>query len=111
MTRRPVDVAPLLGEQVHAADEEGEVRVGPSRDGAPVRPESRPAGAVEGDDHELRGAAPARSGRRRRGTKRDERRRRRPGWCAAGLDLADGDECRTEEGGEGEREAHAPIVR
>src|SRR5205823_12518598 len=63
--RRVVEVAVRPVDQVDAADEEREARVGPARDRAPVAPEPRPARAVEGDDDEPRRAARPR--RRREG--------------------------------------------
>src|SRR5205823_1785582 len=66
VARRPVEVAPAPVEQVDAADEEREVRVGLARDRAPVLPQPRPARAVERDDDELRRPATA----RRRGARR-----------------------------------------
>jgi len=45
MPRGPVEQAPLLGKQVDAADEEGEVSVRPPGDFAPVGPELRAARA------------------------------------------------------------------
>src|SRR5262249_56349727 len=54
MTRRVVLARMRPVDEVDAADEEGEVRMDPPRDRAPVRPELRPARAVERDDDVLR---------------------------------------------------------
>src|SRR5439155_1058709 len=99
-------------EQVDAAHEERELRPRPPRDAAPVRPQTDAAGAVEGDDEELR---------------RPQRRRNRLGsrpLNRARHDLLPDDvravarlrhckphrhACGRDE--EHDRDAHAPIVR
>src|SRR5947208_12723845 len=101
MPRRPVEQAPLLGEQVNATDEEGEVSLRPPGDFAPVGPELRAARAVERDDEELR--RPRRGGPSRAKVMRRRRRRgRRDGAMASVLttsrpEVGDREEARSEE--------------
>ena len=96
--RGPVDRAVRPVEEVHAADEEREVRADFARDRPPVRPELRAAGAVEGDDDELR-----RSSRRARG-----RREVLPRRLLDGAEAGDGNRAGDARKPDGERSHESP---
>src|SRR5438874_8818017 len=102
MPRRPVEQAPLLGEQVNATDEEGEVSLRPPGDFAPVGPELRAARAVERDDEELR--RPRRGGPSRAKVMRRCSRRRREGAMASVLTTSRPEVGDREEAGRDDRE-------